>query len=896
MMKKTLGFLAALTLAASSALPAFADAAGYEDESYESSFGSQQEAGGDFSLTDVDWLKECTDYAEEHEDPMYGRLNQMYEDALEAGEQEDSGVSAANRELDAGAVESVPFINDTLYHSSRFDGQKRTYGIDVSYYQRNIDWNRVKAAGIDYAIIRVGYRGWGSAGTLVTDENFYTYLKGAKAAGLKVGVYFFTQAITTEEAREEAKYVLSRLDGESLDMPVYFDTENSDNPAEGRADNAGLTKSSRTKICRAFCDTINDAGYTAGIYASKYWLTYEIDGDALGDDYPIWLAHYTRQTDYSGEYGMWQFTGSGSVDGISVAVDCNVLYGDYSGGGSGMPITLSKPQGLSFSNNGGKSKLTWNAVDNAQSYEVCTYDSETGKYNVKATVNSTSWETDSPDSSAYCVRAVAKQGSDTIYSEYSDTVYLSNTIVKNISASLSGNTIALTWDSVPNANGYAVFRSTDGSNYTQLDMTISNRYNDTAAQPGNKYYYKVQALFGDLEYEDKLERGTMSDKFVFYTAPTAPAALKFTGCTDKTVDVEWSAVKNVTGYQVLWKNPDDNKYTLKADVKSTAKLKATVKNLSAGSSNDLYIRTYVTNGSENIYSSMSPVLTVKTAPAAAKGLTASLDGKYVKLTWNSVQGADKYAIYRTVNGKQVKLGESPTNGCKILVTGVSTRVYSVKGIVTQNGISSEGASSSKLTVKLVSSAKKPDVPAIASAEYKDSAVTLKWNKASGAKGYRIYEYDAESDTYKKVKTVSGGDTTSCKLKAEPGLVKAYKIKSYSRSSSGVALWCDGASPAYIVKTYSPSAPSLSVVNTTSNSITFSWNVPNGASGIRLYMRDPVTGKYKSVKTRSSSKTSYTVEGLSSGSTYSFKIKAYRRDGDNLCWGKASSAFTVQTNW
>ena len=197
-------------------------------------------------------------------------------------------------------------------------------GIDVSKYQPNIDWAQVKASGVDYAIIRVGYRGYGS-GVMVEDPYFKSHISGARAAGLKVGVYFYSQAITVEEAVEEASMAIQLCKDYKLHYPIYFDTE-ATGTGVGRAD--GLSATQRTAITNAFCQTVRNSGYKAGVYASKSWFYYQLDYSQLSQ-YDIWLAHYTTSTDFSHRYDMWQYTGSGSCPGISGAVDLNWAYKVY---------------------------------------------------------------------------------------------------------------------------------------------------------------------------------------------------------------------------------------------------------------------------------------------------------------------------------------------------------------------------------------------------------------------------------------------------------------------------------------------------------------------------------------------------------------------------------------
>ena len=191
-------------------------------------------------------------------------------------------------------------------------------GIDVSKWNGDIDWSAVKNSGIEYVIIRCGYRG-SSQGMLIEDSKFLTNIKGATSAGLKVGVYFFTQAITEAEAVEEASMVLELIDNYNITYPVFLDVE----PSGGRADN--LSKSARTAICKAFCQTIQANGYKAGIYANKTWLTSKIDASALSS-YKIWLAQYTDTPTYTSRYDMWQYQSTGRVSGISGDVDMNWSY------------------------------------------------------------------------------------------------------------------------------------------------------------------------------------------------------------------------------------------------------------------------------------------------------------------------------------------------------------------------------------------------------------------------------------------------------------------------------------------------------------------------------------------------------------------------------------------
>lgn len=189
--------------------------------------------------------------------------------------------------------------------------------IDVSTYNGDIDWDRVKEAGIDYAIIRVGYRGYETA-RLVKDKRFDTNMSNATAAGVKVGAYIVTQAVNTNEAVEEASFIISSCSGYNVSLPLAIDVESAGN-GSGRGDKISVAE--RTAVINAFVQTIRGAGYSAMVYANKDWMTNRINAGGLASGSTVWLAQYRSSCTYGGSYQMWQFTESGSIPGISGNVD-----------------------------------------------------------------------------------------------------------------------------------------------------------------------------------------------------------------------------------------------------------------------------------------------------------------------------------------------------------------------------------------------------------------------------------------------------------------------------------------------------------------------------------------------------------------------------------------------
>ena len=197
-------------------------------------------------------------------------------------------------------------------------------GVDVSRFQGNIDWKRVAKDNVEFAIVRLGLRGYGT-GEIKLDANYVANISGALAAGLDVGVYFYSQAITEEEAREEAEFVIENLKGYDINLPVIMDIEYVDGD-NGRANN--LTVEERTRIANVFCETISAAGYEPMIYGNTKTFVLMLDLTKL-EGIRKWFAYYNLPLYYPYEFSMFQYSESGRVDGIPEKVDLNIMIGDY---------------------------------------------------------------------------------------------------------------------------------------------------------------------------------------------------------------------------------------------------------------------------------------------------------------------------------------------------------------------------------------------------------------------------------------------------------------------------------------------------------------------------------------------------------------------------------------
>jgi GH25 family lysozyme M1 (1,4-beta-N-acetylmuramidase) len=406
----------------------------------------------------------------QEDDPGYQRLSGLIQPAAEesvSGGEE----SVSDKDIFAGegsflakispilsglkglSSSTSSYTGKTYTHASDFDSMNIYNGIDISYHQGTVDFDKIKADGIDFVILRLGYRGY-SSGTLVTDSKFTTYIKGAIDAGLPIGVYFWTEAIDTEEAQEEAEYVISQLEPykASITMPVAIDWELNSNSRH-----SGLSKDVNTAICTTFCDTVAASGYTPMIYANISDLNNNLSGQSLSEQYEIWVARYNNivsnsTTHYYGTYSMWQYASDGAVDGISGNVDMNFWY------------TSGSPSAPVFT------------------------------HSATAVAGGTAGTTATTGTTAAAVTTTTPPLVEDL-EELDDMTGLSA-----VSASKS---ITLSWSQVKDADGYEIYRKDtyDGS-FTKIN-TIANGetlfWKDTTVAQKHEYYYKVRAYHNNSE-------------------------------------------------------------------------------------------------------------------------------------------------------------------------------------------------------------------------------------------------------------------------------------------------------------------------------------------------------------------------------------------------------------
>lgn len=214
----------------------------------------------------------------------------------------------------------LDFQFDKNNYLKLIEGESIT-GIDISSYQGEVDFEAVKASGVEFVMVRLCYRGYGT-GRIVYDKYGFQNIEGALAAGLRVGVYFFSQAITPEEAEEEAYFILSAIKDYDITMPVVYDWEPVSDPT---ARTANMDPETLTRCCKVFLETVEAAGYRPMLYFNRRQAQYHIDISYL-KDYDFWLAAYTSRMEFPYKIDMWQYTNQGSVPGIEGDVDINVYF------------------------------------------------------------------------------------------------------------------------------------------------------------------------------------------------------------------------------------------------------------------------------------------------------------------------------------------------------------------------------------------------------------------------------------------------------------------------------------------------------------------------------------------------------------------------------------------
>lgn len=583
---------------------------------------------------------------------------------------------------------SSNFMDKTYTHQDRFVSSGIQQGIDVSYHNGTLDWSTIKAAGVDFAILRAAYRGYGTEGTLVRDAKFAEYMQGAMSQGIPVGAYIYSQAITTAEAVQEANYILNIVRGYSLDLPIVFDYEFA-GVKTGRLDSAWssgkLNKSKMTDIALAFCDTIKNAGYDAMVYANKTFLSKNLDHELIENaGYDVWLAHYTTNTNYAGDYKIWQYTSSGKIPGIANKVfDCNFMY-------SGT-ISMS----LKISN-----------IPN-QIYQG---------YDVSPSVTVTNGGTVLTEGTDYTVSYQNNSGIGTatvnvfgagIYDGYINLTKTFNIVpdtVKNMQISKAGtNTVDLSWSPVSGADGYSVQILKNGK-WVSVGNFVGTSAQISGLLPGSVNYVHIAA------YASSNGKTYIGNYNTAVKIETTVGAInpRVSAYANNFVTLTWNKQTAANGYEVFKYDASSKKYVLYKNITNPNTNTCKVTGLASNKKYDFKVRAYQIDDSEKTYAPFGAVVSQYTSIAKPKLNSAkSTSKKKIKASWSKVGGASGYQVmwstYKNFSKNYKTKSVKAKYSSKTVTTAQSKKTYyvRVRAYKTINGkkVYSQWSSTKKVKTK-----------------------------------------------------------------------------------------------------------------------------------------------------------------------------------------------------
>lgn len=555
------------------------------------------------------------------------------------------------------------YVYRTYNHQDRFANMKIQHGIDVSYHNGNLDWSVIKNAGVEFAILRAAYRGYGDEGTLLKDSKFAEYIRGAQSYGIPVGAYIYSQAITTKEAVQEANYILNIVKNYSLDLPIVFDYEFSPS-SEGRTNLAWaegeLNKTKMTDITLAFCNTIKSAGYDVMVYANKTFLNKNIDHEVIEDaGYEIWLAHYTKSTDYTGDYRIWQYTSTGRIPGIADKVfDCNFMYsGDIA---SSVKISDIPNQVYTGSEVVPSFTVTYgdNILVDGLDY-VATYQNNSSIGT--ATVN--------------VLGAGTYEGLLNLTKKFNivpDTVRdVRPSNVKTDSAELS-------WSAVNGASGYIIQIQKNGK-WTNFATYPSERASIKGLMPGsvNNIHIAAYTNVNGINY-----MGAYSDAVKIETAVGAVNP-RVSAYANNFVTLTWDKQTAANGYEVFKYDASSKKYVLYKNITNPNTNACKVTGLASNKKYNFKVRAYQIDDSEKTYAPFGAVVSQYTSIAKPKLNSAkSTSKKKIKASWSKVKGASGYQVmwstYKNFSKNYKTKSVKAKYSSKTVTTAQSKKTYYVR--------------------------------------------------------------------------------------------------------------------------------------------------------------------------------------------------------------------------
>lgn len=729
------------------------------------------------------------------------------------------------------------FNKKTYTHYGDFASTTVKDMIDVSEHNGLINWDKVKALGIDNAIIRVGFRGYGAAGSIGEDDYYYDNIESAIDAGVNVGIYFYSQALTTAEAVTEANFCLKRVKSYKITLPIFYDYEFA-GVSSGRLDkawaNGTLNKTKMTNNALAFCDAIKAAGYDAGVYASASFFTDQLNTSAIySKGYEIWNAYYIQNstlgnywTNKNRVYKYWQYGGA-NVQGVCGNPDTawlKVKYSTYTGYVSAKYIDFTGAiSGVAISDDG------LNLRSGAgTSYSVVTRIPFAGKVTIMSYPTS----------------------NDTDVNFY----YASDLSKPDFSLSADESSVTVSWEAISTASYYRVYSyDKQTGKYERLAQLKTTSYKITNLSEDTEYTYLVRAFYPSGDGS----KYSLSDNQSIRTAPKKPENVTLSSKTDNSLSILWNKVSNASFYRVYSYDKSTKKYTRLAQVNGTS---CTLQNLKSGSEYTILVRAFNQYSVGSAYS-VSDNKSFSTLPQAPDfSFTRYSYG--IKISWKAVNSAAYYRVYsyNKSTGKYTRIAQTTDlfyqqEG----LNGNTSYIYLVRAFNAHGEGSLYKTADNKEVKTLL---RKPQFNLKAPS---DSIINISWAKISGASYYRVYTYNAQTKKYTRIAQTKN---LSFNYNCSAGNEYIFLVRAFDAAGDGSSYSAANHKSIFIPiekAKFDLSSDAAGTVNLT-------WQKVSGASFYRVYSFDVKTQKYTRIAQTSALK--YTLKGLESGGEYTFLVRAF----------------------
>lgn len=725
--------------------------------------------------------------------------------------------------------------NNTYSHNSRYLNSNTIIidGIDVSYWQYNVDWEKVKRSGIDYAFIRIGYTGQGynrkSPLSLNGDSYFESNYKNAKAAGVQVGVYYYAHSISPTEAKKEANYVLKLLNGRDLDLPVVFDIEFADGRLRDAYNNwrPSVRRANMTANSLAFLKTIADAGYEPMFYSYLSMMNSSFDMPLIDGKYKVWIAQYNTRNNYSRSYDFWQYTSSGKVSGVYNSTDCNFWY---------------------YNNAKEKTKSGTTSIKN------CTVSLGTTSYSYngtprKPTVNVTYGGKTLKNGVDYKVRYIKNVLSGTGYAMVKGMGKYSNTALKS----------------------FRIASRTISSATSTISSIPSQTYTGSAKKPAITVKYGKVTLPSTsytVKYSNNINAGTAT--------VTVTGRGNYYGSIKKTFKINKATPKITTSYTSYSKLPAATPFLLNAKTSSGGKLTYSSSNTTVATVNSYgkvtltgkigTAKITITSAATANYNGKTAIVTVSVAKR-----TPTITTSYT--SYSKLPGAAPFLLNaKTSSGGKLTYSSSNTavatvsNDGKVTLTG---KIGTAKVTITSVATASYNEKTATVTVSVAKRTPVITTTTNIKKHDKNSPFTINYKTTGDGK----VAFKSSSPTIASISTT--GRVTIRKAGTVKFTVSTAETETYKAASKVITCTISRYSD-YLINGVRNTTVNLKSTKGTGY-VKVTWNRSPGfkVNGYQVYRSTKRVGGYTKIATYKVQNYCKNTKNLKKGTTYYYKVRGYR---------------------